>query len=111
MLSFGLGAVGAFLPLLPTVPLMLLAAFCFARGSDRFHRWLMDHPRFGPPIHDWQAHRAISRPAKRAAVAAIALAFGASVAAGVAAWVLAVQAVVLTGVLAFILTRPHGPAG
>ncbi|MEM1160041.1 MAG: YbaN family protein, partial [Pseudomonadota bacterium] len=61
--AFGLGLLGAALPLLPTVPFMLLAAFCFARGSERFHRWLMNHPRFGPGIRDWQAHRAISRRA------------------------------------------------
>ena len=53
--AFGFGVLGVALPLLPTVPFMLLAAFCFARGSDRFHHWLMNHSRFGPQIHDWYA--------------------------------------------------------
>lgn len=109
LLAFALGAVGALLPLLPTVPLMLLAAFCFARGSEGFHRWLVSHPRFGPPIRDWQESRAISRPAKRAAVAAMALAFFASLVMALPAQALAIQAAVLACVLTFILTRPDGP--
>ena len=50
----GLAMIGVILPLLPTVPFLLLAAFCFARSSDRFHRWLVEHPTLGPPIRDWR---------------------------------------------------------
>ena len=110
-LAFGAGVIGVFLPLLPTVPFMLLAAFCFARGSERFHDWLLAHPRFGKPIHDWRAHGSISRRGKVAAMAAILAAFGMSVLLGVKAYVLGIQAVVLTGVVIFILTRPDGPKG
>jgi uncharacterized membrane protein YbaN (DUF454 family) len=109
--SFGIGAVGAFLPLLPTVPFMLLAAFCLARGSERFHRWLVDHPRFGAAIRDWQVHGAVSRRGKRAAVIAIAASFLIALLAGLPRHVLLIQAAVLAGVLAFILTRPEGPRG
>lgn len=106
--AFGAGAVGAVLPLVPTVPFMLLAAFCFARGSDRVHAWLLAHPSFGPAILDWQEHGAISPPAKRWAVGAISAGLALSLAIKVAPWVLATQGVVLAGVLAFILTRPDG---
>lgn len=108
--SFGLGAIGAFVPLLPTVPFMLLAAFCFARGSQRFHDWLMNHDRFGPAIRDWQAHGAISRRAKLYAGVAIAVTFAMSLIIGVPAHVLLIQAVVLSAVVLFIFTRPDGPA-
>lgn len=108
-LFFALGAVGAVVPLLPTVPFMLLAALCFSRGSERVHDWLVGHPRFGPPIRHWREHRAIGRGAKRAAMAAIALAFALSLVMGVPGAVLALQAITLAGVAVFILTRPDAP--
>ena len=71
--SLGLGFIGIFLPGLPTVPFVLLSAFAAARGSDRLHAWLLAHRRFGPMIRDWQAHGAVSRRAKRMAVAMMLL--------------------------------------
>lgn len=59
--------VGLVLPLLPTVPFILLAAWCFSRGSRRIERWMLDHPRLGPPIRDWRANRAVPRRAKQVA--------------------------------------------
>ena len=111
LIFVALGIVGAFLPILPTVVFLLAAAFCFARGSKRLHGWLMRHPQFGPPIHDWQKNGAIRRPAKWMAMVAIGLSFALSVGIGVAVWVLAVQALALGGVSVFILTRPDGPRG
>lgn len=109
--SFGLGAVGTVVPLLPTVPFMILAAFCFARGSDRFHDWLVEHPRFGAAIQDWRSHGAISRRGKMLAVVGIAVTFSISLILEVPSHVLWIQAGVLSCVTLFILTRPHGPAG
>jgi uncharacterized membrane protein YbaN (DUF454 family) len=70
-----LAALGVFLPLLPTTPLLLLAAWCFAKSSDKYHRWLMEHQIFGPIIRNWHERRCIPRNAKSIAVASI-LIFG-----------------------------------
>jgi uncharacterized membrane protein YbaN (DUF454 family) len=59
------GIVGIFVPLLPTTPFVLLAAFCFSRGSERCERWLLEHRRFGPIVRDWRARRAVPLRAKQ----------------------------------------------
>ncbi len=66
-LALATGVVGIVLPLLPTTPFVLLAAFCFSRGSVRLERWLLAHPRFGPMVQNWRAYRAIPLRAKQTA--------------------------------------------
>lgn len=104
----GLAIVGAALPLLPTVPFLLLAAFCFARSSPRVHKWLIEHPKFGPPIQDWRDRGAIRRRVKWYATASIAVGFAIPALMGVRPTVLMIQAAVLCTVLVFIWTRPEG---
>jgi uncharacterized membrane protein YbaN (DUF454 family) len=108
-LSLVLGLVGIALPLLPTTPFLILAAYCFARGSTKLHRWLVDHPRLGPPIRDWETYRAISKRGKQLAMVGIVAVFVISILTGVAPYVIVIQAVVLSAVSVFILTRPVPP--
>ena len=109
VLSVLLGAAGAVLPLLPTTPFLILAAFCFARSSPSMHDWLMTHRQFGPMIRDWRDHGAISKRSKLVAVIMMAATLVLSLLMSVAWWIVAVQAAVLSCVAYFILTRPSGP--
>lgn len=67
--SLGVGIVGIFVPGLPTTVFVLISAWAATRGSERLHRWLVTHPRFGASIVQWQTHRAVSRKAKWMATA------------------------------------------
>lgn len=69
VLCVALGAAGLVLPVLPTTPFMLLAAFCFARASPALHRRLVESRLFGPTIREWQRHRAIPWRTKLTAIA------------------------------------------
>ena len=69
--ALGLGLVGIFVPGLPTVPFILLSAFAAARGSTRLEQQLLDDPRFGPLIRDWQRDGSVPRRAKWLATAAM----------------------------------------
>ena len=104
--AVGLGAIGIILPVLPTTPFMILAAFLFAKGSPRARAWLLRHRAFGPHILHWENQDAISRPAKRMAVTVMALAVIVSFYFGVPGWVLIVQVVCMGSAAIFICTRP-----
>lgn len=81
-----LGALGAVLPILPTVPFVLLAAACFARGSERFHGKLLSNHIAGPIIREWCLYRSMPRRAKRWAYGVMALSFGTSILIVPAVW-------------------------
>ena len=62
--AVGLGTLGIFLPLLPTTPFLLLAAYLFARGSDRWHQWLLGHRHLGPYIHAFRNKTGLTKKQK-----------------------------------------------
>jgi uncharacterized membrane protein YbaN (DUF454 family) len=59
-----LGFIGVFLPGLPTVPFLLVAAWAGGKGWPALEVWLVNHPRHGPAIRRWRDHRAVPRRAK-----------------------------------------------
>ena len=70
-IALGLGILGAFLPVLPTTPLLLLAAALFLRGNRQLYDWLLNHPRLGPYITNFMEHKAIPLRVKVVAVSAL----------------------------------------
>jgi len=72
-ISFSLGLVGIFLPLMPTTIFMLIAVYCASKGSPRFEAWIRSRDYVGPLLITWEQERAIPRRAKLAAVSMIAL--------------------------------------
>lgn len=67
LMCVGLGVLGAFLPILPTTPFLLLASLLFVRSDERWNAWLLSLPRFGPMIREWNERRAVSRRVKTTA--------------------------------------------
>jgi len=63
-ISLGLGAVGVFLPVLPTTPFLLLSAACYYKGSERMHRWLLNNKLFGSYIRNCKEGKGISQAGK-----------------------------------------------
>lgn len=63
-LGLGLGAVGAVVPLLPAFPFLLLAAFCFARSSEKLHRWFVGTKLYRDNLEDFVAGRGMTRKTK-----------------------------------------------
>ena len=76
--SLSLGVLGAFLPLLPTVPLVLLAGYCFARSSPRLHNWLLTHTTFGRIIRNFEAGEGVPKKVKIRAILIIWLSMAVS---------------------------------
>lgn len=77
--ALALAVLGIFLPILPTTPLVLLAAAFFARGSTRLHHYLLHHRIFGPIIQDWEEHRSMPPGVKPWAFTLLAISFAASI--------------------------------
>ena len=75
----GLGILGMVLPVLPATPFVLLAAACFARSSERFYHWLLNHRAFGPLVREWREHRSIPYRVKLFAIAMMASTLAVSV--------------------------------
>ena len=109
LVAIFLAALGVVLPLIPTTPFVLLAAFAFMRSSERLHEWLINHPLFGSLISDWHQHKAVARPAKVAAVVSMVAVFLVSAGMGAPEWVLLLQAVILGAAGWYVVSRPSPP--
>lgn len=109
-LSVGLAVIGTVLPVIPTVPLVLLAGFFFSRSSERFDRWLVEHPIFGPIVRDWRAGLGFTARAKAIAAVAIVVSFGISLLVVVESTPGRIGMITLAlGVITYVISRPTKP--
>ena len=109
-LSLGLGILGAFLPLLPTTPFVLLSAFLFQKSSPRLHAWLRDQRFFGPLIKDWEQNQMIRMKAKILSTLMIAITISYPLFfRDFSLWLKALVVLCISGSLTYIWTRPSKP--
>ncbi len=117
ILAVGFGVVGAFVPLLPTTPFLLLAAACFARSSDRHYEWLLNHRWMGAYVRNYREHKATTRRVKVVTMALLWGSIGYAVIAVADGWVvrtllLSVAVGVTIHVLSLrVVTRDMSPEG
>ena len=105
--NVALGIIGAFLPVIPTTIFLLLAVGCFARSSPRLEQWLLDHPRFGPPIRAWRRDGSMSMRHKVVAVGSMLVSGGMLIAllGTVPIWVVVIGLSIIAAGVGFVLTR------
>lgn len=107
IVSTVLGVIGIVLPIMPTVPFLILAAFCFARSDPALEARILNHPVYGPPIRTWREKGAVSRRGKIAAT----FAFSASIIFGyftLSGHWLYIPPTIAVVCLSWLWTRPEG---
>lgn len=102
-----LGGIGVLLPVMPTVPFLLVAAWAFSRSSPELKARILANPRYGPAIRAWQERGAVSRIAKIWAIFAMSAGVGLGLWLGVANWIVLTQASICLAVAAYLITRPE----
>jgi len=109
LIAVVLGVIGIVLPVLPTTPFLLLASWCFARSSPRFHHWLIQHPKLGPLITMWQSGKGIPKKARNRAILAIAAGMTVSAIVVGKLWLVLMRAVIGLSVSLYLLRLPIAP--
>ena len=105
-LALIIGTIGIVLPVMPTVPFLLVAAWAFAKSSPELRNRIRNHPRYGATVRAWQDRNVVPRYAKIWAVLAMGFGVGLSAWLGIPPWVVATQAGICSCIAVFIVTRP-----
>ncbi|AGT07194.1 YbaN family protein [Paracoccus aminophilus] len=105
-----LGAIGALLPVIPTVPFLIVAVWAFSRSSPELRDRILNHPTLGPPIRAWRDDGTIKRRVKYFATAAMIMGLGWSIFLDLPLYVIIPQGLICTAIALFIVTRPEPAA-
>lgn len=106
-LALVLAVIGIALPVVPTVPFLLVAAWAFSRSSPRLRQRILDHPVYGPPVRAWQERGAVARTAKVWAVTAMSCGVLLSLWLGLPLRVVGIQFGICAAVACYVATRPE----
>lgn len=110
-ISFGLGVIGAFLPVIPTTPFLILSAYLFSKSSPRFHAWLLSLPFAGPAINDWNQNRVVRPRAKVLCSVMILLSLGSIwYFSSLRLFAKGLVTIILLGVMLFVVTQKSSTA-
>jgi uncharacterized membrane protein YbaN (DUF454 family) len=104
-----LGAIGVALPIMPTVPFLIVAAWAFGKGSERWRNWLWSHPLFGTYLRVWHRYGVIPPRAKALAVVALSGSLVLMWLIGVPIYAIAGAAAIMAAIILYILSRPSRP--
>ena len=107
LLALALGLLGVFVPGLPTVPFLLVAAWAGSHGWAALERWLLNHARYGPDIRRWRERGAVPRRAKWAASGMMALSVVIMWLLAVPPWVLLAAPLTMAAVACWLWLRPE----
>lgn len=106
MVALGCGLIGIALPVVPTVPFLLVAVWAFARSSPALRAKILAHPVYGPPIQAWEEHGVIGRFAKFCALTAMISGVVLSIWLELPQWLIYTQATICAVVGIYVITRP-----
>lgn len=108
-LFVGLGVLGAFLPVLPTTPFLLISMWAFSKSSARLERWLLEHKRFGPKLVAWRTDRVIPLGAKLAAWGSMIASLAIMAIAHRPLWQIGLAASVMAIGATYVASKPSRP--
>lgn len=104
-----LGILGAFLPLLPTTVFLIISLWAANRSSPRLRNWLLQHPRFGPILTNWQAHKIIPKKAKIMACSMMTISYIWFACQNPPLWQLLGLAAIFIATIIYLLNHPSSP--
>ncbi|TMP03277.1 DUF454 domain-containing protein [Pseudoalteromonas sp. S3178] len=109
LMLVALGIIGIVLPVMPTTIFFILALTCFTRSSPALEHWLLNHPRYGVTLKQWQAHKVVPVKAKCYAAIGMLIGFVFLLYSSAPVWVIYLVAAIEISVMIYLILRPSYP--
>jgi len=105
-MALSMGAIGAFIPVMPSTCFFILAAYFFGKSSQKLESWILNHPKFGPTVTAWRSHRSMTRTAKLAAYTGMLIGQSMLLVSWPDHWIVVIGTVIIGASVTYIWTRP-----